>query len=107
MGMFDYVRCELPLPDGLDLKHEYESRGFKEDKLFQTKDLDCLLDTYTITKDGRLKSSDEQDLNYDGWFVFYVLLPWEDDLRAYRVLFTDGQLEHLFVFDEYKYYSGA
>lgn len=43
MGMFDDIKCEYPLPDA-------EAQG----ETFQTKDLDCLLDTFTITKEGRL-----------------------------------------------------
>ena len=41
--MFDYLRCEQPLPD-----------GWQPDELMQTKDLDCELVEYVITKDGRL-----------------------------------------------------
>ncbi len=43
MGMFDYIRCEAPLPDG------WEPKG-----PLQTKDFDCEMVTHTITKDGRL-----------------------------------------------------
>lgn len=43
MGMFDYLRCEVPLPDG------YEADG-----LFQTKDFDCEMVVHVITKEGRL-----------------------------------------------------
>lgn len=43
MGMFDDVRVEYPLPD-----------KEAQDDDFQTKDLDCLMDAYVITKDGRL-----------------------------------------------------
>lgn len=42
MGMFDYIRCEAPLPDGW------------EPGELQTKDFDCDLVTHVITKDGRL-----------------------------------------------------
>lgn len=42
MGMFDYIRCEAPLPD-----------GWTPDEL-QTKDFACDLVTHVITKDGRL-----------------------------------------------------
>ncbi len=44
MGMFDSLRCEVPLPDGREFKG-----------LAQTKSLDCLMDTYRITADGRLE----------------------------------------------------
>jgi hypothetical protein len=43
MGMFDYIRCEYPLPDP-----EYQ------DLDYQTKSLDRQLNSYTITEDGRL-----------------------------------------------------
>lgn len=42
MGMFDRVRCEMPLPD-----------GWVPDEL-QTKDFDCEMVEHLITKDGRL-----------------------------------------------------
>lgn len=46
MGMYDEIRCEYPLPE----------TGFRVlvGHTFQTKDLDNLLDKYTITTDGRL-----------------------------------------------------
>ena len=43
MGMFYYLTCEYPLPDP-------EAQRLR----FQTKSLECLLDRYTITADGRL-----------------------------------------------------
>lgn len=43
MGMFDTIHCEVPLPVA-----EHQSLAF------QTKNLECLLDSYTITGDGRL-----------------------------------------------------
>jgi len=43
MGMFDEIRCEFPLPDKV-----------MQDEWFQTKSFECLLDRYTITRDGRL-----------------------------------------------------
>lgn len=43
MGMFDELRCEFPLPDAV-----------VQNEVFQTKGLECLLDRYTITSDGRL-----------------------------------------------------
>lgn len=44
MGMFDTIVCEMPLPGAY--------MGPKDD--FQTKDLDCQLDTFTINAVGRL-----------------------------------------------------
>lgn len=43
MGMFDYIRCEVPLPDGFD-----------HDGDLQTKDFDCEMVEHVITKGGRL-----------------------------------------------------
>ncbi len=43
MGLFDTVHCEYPLPEAAH-----------QDLEFQTKSLESLLDTYTITRDGRL-----------------------------------------------------
>lgn len=44
MGMFDHIICDHELPDGFD------ATGI----IFQTKDIDNDLDTYTITDGGRL-----------------------------------------------------
>ena len=43
MGMFDELKCEYKLPDPV-----------VQEETFQTKSFDCLLDSYTITRDGRL-----------------------------------------------------
>lgn len=42
MGMFDYIRCDYPLPDGWQAGE------------LQTKDFDCEMVEHVITKDGRL-----------------------------------------------------
>jgi hypothetical protein len=42
MGMFDYIQCEVPLPDGWNPPE------------LQTKDFGCGMVTHIITKDGRL-----------------------------------------------------
>ncbi len=43
MGMFDEILCEYPLPDEV-----------VQGEIFQTKSFECLLDRYTITRNGRL-----------------------------------------------------
>lgn len=40
MGMFDYIKCEVPLPDGFQGE-------------LQSKDFDCDMVTHVITADGR------------------------------------------------------
>jgi hypothetical protein len=44
MGMYDYITCEMVLPDG---------KTFTKDEL-QTKSLGCTMDHFTITTLGRL-----------------------------------------------------
>lgn len=41
MGMFDYIKCEVPLPDGWSGE-------------LQSKDFDCEMVTHVISSDGRL-----------------------------------------------------
>lgn len=45
MGMFDHVVCQYPLPDLPEEGKEW---------MFQTKDMECNLWTYTITRSGHL-----------------------------------------------------
>lgn len=50
MGMFDYVKCEYPMPKG----YEFLIEGTPETQEFQTKDFENVMDKYTITREGRL-----------------------------------------------------
>lgn len=83
MGLFDDVRCDVPLPDG------FEGRSF------QTKDFeDPYMDKYVITNAGRLVRLDGDqitDLSFHGHLHFYS---WskETGWHAYNAKFTDGQL---------------
>jgi hypothetical protein len=120
MGMFDYIKCDVPLPDG------FTGHGF------QSKHFACELDKYTITADGRLvrryvsdhepvpesewqyknpkgplqeiwhESSktkpvySECDMNFHGVFNFYTSSGKHDDgtfeWHEYTAKFTDGKL---------------
>ena len=91
MGLFDRVRCEYRLPNPA-----------YQDLDFQTKDLDCLLDHYVITLDGRLiqltskRHGLERDIEwpYHGDIRIYAAYPHEDrDLVEYTVRFTHGRVE--------------
>lgn len=64
MGMFDDIKCDYQLPDE-GLEHDH----------FQTKDFDCRLDQYRITKDGRLEL-----MQYD-----VTTVPDSDRLFGYRM----------------------
>lgn len=86
MGMFDEVRCEAPLPDG------YDSGGV----WFQTKSFpDSCLCRYTLTRAGRLVDSQGNDLEPEGYLIFYTQDDQgtsEDRWREYRAHFEHGQL---------------
>ena len=94
MGLFDYVRCDIPLPDGKPTPRD----------LFQTKDFECpYMEHYVITAARRLvklkalysgpawmSTPEDTDLNWHGWLNFYGGLPGE--WREFNAKFTDGQL---------------
>lgn len=50
MGMYDYIICKRPLPGTAPA-------WLKPDTQFQTKDISCLMETYEIIEDGRLKQT--------------------------------------------------
>lgn len=113
MGMFDYVICEVPLPD-----------GWEPDEL-QSKDFDCTMTKVRISAEGRLEieryesydvpkaerpypnaepgSFEEicgiwgkrnrhwEDLNFHGDFNFYGG-GFKNDWHEYLARFTEGQL---------------
>jgi|SRR3990167_1338368 len=97
MGMFDYIECEYPLPDGFIAESSNQ---------FQTKDTpDQMLNTYVITEDGRLTKKDGTPVVYDGLIEFYASnisatgphgYMTSDDSPAYqadyRALFDGGKL---------------
>lgn len=92
MGLFDIIECEYPIPDGVHQKLH-----------FQTKDLECLLDHYTITRDGRLlrharreSPGPEKDVEwpYHGDIRIYDSDPDKaHQLIGYVVRFTHGRVE--------------
>lgn len=95
MGMYDNLKCERIMPDGYD--------GRKTD--FQTKSLDCLLDNYTITKDGRFlrklfwfkgqPEPEEKLFPLTGEIVFYDYQRQKDEWHEYRAVFRRGKLKRL------------
>lgn len=98
MGVFDYIRCDHPLPDGFDGR-----------VTFQTKDTPAqFLETYTITSDGRLLDEHGRDTQFHGDIEFTwsnVTGSWgkristEDDAppdgRDYLARFTEGRLARI------------
>ena len=97
--MFDYVKCEVPLPDQWDAVN------------LQTKYFGCELDLYTITSDGRLtrryvscskdvpEAYSEYDIIFHGIFRFYGT-DREKKWHEYAAKFTDGQLVKIEVVDD-------
>jgi hypothetical protein len=53
MGMFDNIKCELPLPLNKKEQKIFSNVDWN-DRVFQTKDTDCTLSTYSIRKNGKL-----------------------------------------------------
>lgn len=91
MGMYDELRYLAPLPDGGPARP------------FQTKDLDCALDLYTVHEDGRLwvqspwvgEHGDEpKRIALDGTVDFYDYDPsLKPDWIEYRATFKDGVVQ--------------
>jgi hypothetical protein len=94
MGMYDNIICNFPL-EGEDSKLSG----------WQTKDLQCLLETFTITEDGRLLNSEGKEDLYTGFIDFYTsnwaayahgvsFTATGEDLRSveYRAEFKNGTL---------------
>jgi len=96
MGLFDYILCEVPLPDGFTGE-------------LQTKDLGCYLLTHVITRDGRLllqhvdridyeletRITSLRDANFHGMLRFYGSRDRENDTwewHEYNAKFVHGQL---------------
>ena len=64
MGMYDNLRCHYPLP--IDSAN---------DRLYQTKDLDCLMNDYEIREDGTLwHMAYDEPVEMTGEVRFYELL---------------------------------
>jgi hypothetical protein len=94
MGMFDYVVCDVKLPDGLDhTKHTFQTKSIQNES--------CL-DTFLIDTEGRLhrKSYPNQFkfFDYTGTFNFYKSVGgvWHE----YQASFYNGYLYRLVVDEE-------
>lgn len=73
MGMFDEIKCKVPLPVDIGVEHR--------DHWFQTKSLDNRLDYYEIREDGTLwklrvpdEDPDWEKVDMIGEIVFYAQL---------------------------------
>ena len=90
MGMFDRIKCDFEIAEKEIQNNE-----------FQTKDLECFLNDYLITKEGRLllvSDDGSTDLEFHGDLNFYANLgrhPNDKDWQWYnlKARFTEGQLQ--------------
>lgn len=85
MGLFDYVRCEYPLPGN--------APSFAAEADYQTKDLTCYMKHYTITADGQLV----EDSGAEKWddFTGTVDLDWSNVVASGPGTYTrDGEDAH-------------
>lgn len=83
MGMFDTVCLEAPLPD--------EGEALRGEAWWQTKDLACCGDVYTIIPEGRLLDDGNRDTCFDGSLNFYTMDD-DDKWYEYYAIFRDGNL---------------
>ena len=98
MGLFDDVRCEMPLPDGYDPDRK---------RTFQTKDLGCDMGDYRITGDGRLIRESEGyfpneklgETDFHGWLNFYDWVSETSEWHEYNAKFTDGKCVEITTVD--------
>lgn len=104
MGLFDTVGCEYPLPEARHQELE-----------FQTKGLECVMDHFTITRDGRLIR------HPGGWSRLDRDVEWpvHGDIRIYTsdktqdpswieyvVRFTHGRVEWIRSLEEARWAPG-
>jgi hypothetical protein len=111
MGIFDTIRCEMPLPDG---------RAMPDDG-FQTKSLSCSMEHYTITADGRLihhrrsllpasgkksllpERQADIEVDFHGDIEIYGSMP-DGFVARYAVRFTHGKVEWIQPFDALRHH---
>jgi hypothetical protein len=107
MGMFDWVVCEVELPDGFSVAEDDYSNAF------QTKDFDNIMATFKITEEGRLVVSgfgfDNEESTwheyhlrdgrpFTGEFSFYTAEGGATPVgrwHEYVAKFEDGQLQEI------------
>ena len=111
MSMFDYIKCELPLP--LNKKEQTKFSNIDWNDIgFQTKDTECTMSTYVIRKNGKLyglfikgknvrtiSEKGEKKIKKQGRFCW----PYEfkEESRKYKLEKFTGELYFYdFIFDE-------
>jgi hypothetical protein len=116
MGMFDYIKCEIKLPDNT----------LPDGREFQTKSLDSAMENYVITVKGelyrevwdyewiedsehflggyqhRIEDSYRREYltNFHGDVIFYDGKKINELWRNYTARFTEGRLARMWYKDE-------
>lgn len=116
MGMFDYIKCEIQLPDN----------SVSVNREFQTKSFDSALENYVITSKGELYREvwdyewidDDRHMltgymrkieesyrreyltNFHGDVIFYDGKKLDGVWRDYTARFTEGRLTRMWYKDE-------
>ena len=102
MGMFDTIKCKLPLPAKAEEGSEFDLTEHEWENIdFQTKDLESYLGEYEIREDGLWEYEDLdskwEKSNHTGLVYFYNLLTSNDsdkDLWAeFKVLIENGEIK--------------
>ena len=123
--MFDYLKCEYPLPLTDEIKEQFPDENWAEIN-FQTKSLDCYLENYTIEDDGQIYAErkdrfiDEkgqmqekelgiEKIDWTGQLNFYFDFCTEeyDYWVEFKALVWKGDLKQIEVFDFHKKDSKA
>lgn len=101
MGMFDYIKCDMPLPN----LPKYLINKYEEGEIsFQTKDTYCqTMQFYKITKDGELVvdsflDGEQKESKHNGSIRFYTDFDSEEETDKlgwieYEAEFVDGLLQ--------------
>ncbi len=88
MGMFDNLEFEEQPPE------------LPEKNWWQTKDFDCVMDSYLVTKDGNLLRRGEP-VNFHG--MVYIIGGEAFDYPRFSLKFTDGKLMEITPISEASY----
>ena len=87
MGMFDYIRCDYPLPSDPPVDATIN---------FQTKDFDCLMQQYVITADGKLQNITDPDQPlYDS--LDEDLSTFSETIEIYTNFFNDSATTEIYT----------
>lgn len=89
MGLYDHIEieCDLPLPDYIPADMVSIIRNSFNQDIFQTKDLECLMDNYRVSADGKLYVSSSS------WFTDEIIEP--ERLVDYHGIITASTVVYL------------